>query len=77
MTLYAGTAADLYRSKDAGATWESASRGLTNSFVSALALHPKDPKILYAGTNSGVFKTIDGGRHWAAVRLIPDDHPAE
>jgi hypothetical protein len=51
---------------------------LTNSFVSVLALHPKDPKILYAGTNSGVFKTIDGGRHWSPVRLIPEDaHPAE
>src|SRR5262249_3052959 len=65
VTLSAGRAADLYRSRDSGATWESSSLGLTNSFVSALAVNPKNSRSLYAGTNCGVFKSTDGGRHWA------------
>jgi len=33
--------------------------------VSALALHPTNPRILYAGTDtSGVFKSVDGGATW-------------
>ncbi len=36
--------------------------GLTNTFVSSLAIDPATPTILYAGTNSGgVFKSTDGG----------------
>jgi photosystem II stability/assembly factor-like uncharacterized protein/phosphoribosyl-AMP cyclohydrolase len=36
--------------------------------VTALATHPGDPAVIYAGTKAaGVFKTTDGGATWAAV----------
>lgn len=30
----------------------------------ALAADPRDPDVLYAGTDGGVFKSVDGGRSW-------------
>src|SRR5207253_1366052 len=37
------------------------------SFVNALAINPITPSILYAGTNSGIFKSISNGSNWSAV----------
>ena len=39
---------------------------LSNQFISTLALHPTDPKILYIGGPDGIRKTIDGGKTWQA-----------
>ncbi len=42
--------------------------GLTGKTVFALAVHPTDGAILYAGTEQdGVYRTLDGGNHWTAV----------
>jgi len=57
--------ASLYRSDDGGTTWKA--MGLGHLGVSAVAIDPSDPSILYAGTEaSGVFKSTDGGATWAA-----------
>jgi hypothetical protein len=32
--------------------------------VSALAIDPQTPTTVYAGTESGVFRTTDGGSKW-------------
>ena len=37
--------------------------------VEALAIDPTTPATLYAGTRSGVFKSIDAGLHWAGLGL--------
>ena len=77
--LYASTLGDdtrpggVFKSADAGKTWNPANTGLTvppNSppdsqiRVDALALDPRSPDVLYAGTGLGVFKTSDGARTW-------------
>ncbi len=63
-TLYAGTRDQgVFRSADAGATWEPASRGLQQLDVRALAVDPRG--VVYAGTSSGaVFRSTDQGRIW-------------
>jgi len=59
--LYAGASgAGVFRSVDAGVNWSPFNDGLANFDVRVLALVPGDPKMLYAGTPSGVFKIIDG-----------------
>ena len=68
--------AGVYRSDDGGLTWEHRSNGLSNPDVRSLSVFPGNPDIAYAGTadalddtgeNGSVFKTTDGGRHWADV----------
>jgi len=41
--------------------------GLTNLGVSTLAINPRTPSILYAGTDIGVFRSMDNGDHWMAM----------
>ncbi|OLE39796.1 MAG: hypothetical protein AUG00_00715 [Candidatus Rokubacteria bacterium 13_1_20CM_2_70_7] len=55
-TLYAGG----YKSTDGGVTWSSIDHAL-------IAIDPRTPTTLYAGTLSGVDKSIDGGATWFAV----------
>jgi uncharacterized repeat protein (TIGR01451 family) len=72
-TVYAGTDRGVYKTTDAGTTWAQFNNGLTSSFGSpiqprALAIDPSNTSTLYAGaagTAAGVYKTTDGGAHWA------------
>jgi photosystem II stability/assembly factor-like uncharacterized protein len=57
--LYAGSFG-LNKSVDSGVTWGTT--GLGNLFPQVIAFHPQDSKIVYVGTNGGVFKTADAGR---------------
>ena len=45
--------------------WESLVAGLPeNVDVRAILVHPKDPKVIYAGTQDGPYRSTDGGDHW-------------
>lgn len=60
--------AHIYRSRDQGQTWEaidgSGEGALPDIPVSTLAVDPFDTNILYAGTDLGVFVSLDGGGSW-------------
>jgi len=77
--VYAGMARDgqgqfshinprgIFKSADAGATWDESTTGLTNRDVRALVIDPTNTNTLYAGTvGSGVFKTINGAAFWSS-----------
>ncbi len=66
-TLFAGTWSGIFKSTDAGLTWQAANTGLTDTIVYALAIDPRTPTTLYAGTMSGVFKSTDTGATWQAA----------
>jgi photosystem II stability/assembly factor-like uncharacterized protein len=56
------------RSDDGGATWVPADAGLPDlrGGIAALAVDPRDPDRVYAGTvGDGVWKSTDGGRSWS------------
>jgi photosystem II stability/assembly factor-like uncharacterized protein len=67
--LYVGTVGEgLFRSVDGGVTFVRACEGMfVECHVRALAVHPRDPRILYLGTEQGLFRSSDGADHWARV----------
>ena len=64
----------IYRSTDSGATWTgidgAGATGLPDVPVDTLLVDPDDSARLYAGTDLGVFASLDGGATWAH-----DDNP--
>jgi photosystem II stability/assembly factor-like uncharacterized protein len=56
----------VFRTRDMGRTWEDLSGGMMNP-VWDIKEDPDNPKVLYLGTEYGVFITIDGGGHWVKM----------
>ena len=91
-TIYAGTMSNynlgairqgLFKSEDGGATWSRSDAGLPGVRVSALAVDPVSPRIVYAGTISPtrygpgaiLYKSGNAGASWeetaaAAVETV-------
>jgi photosystem II stability/assembly factor-like uncharacterized protein len=76
--ILAGTlGSGIFRSSDQGATWLSVNSGLTDRVIWSLAIHQREVSfrapitryetVIYAGTNAGVFRSLDGGAEWRAV----------
>ena len=45
-------------------TWTAAAGGLPQVPVSAFVIDPQDSNALYAGTDIGVYQSLDGGANW-------------
>ena len=71
-TLYAGAwrlnkfGGGIWVSHDSGLTWTEL-QGMHGQSVRALTQAPSNPKILVAGTISGVYESKDAGAHWKEV----------
>jgi hypothetical protein len=59
---------NVYKSIDAGATWQAL--GLGGSSVSFVAVSPFTSGLVYANTQKGLFKSIDGGSNWSFIPSI-------
>ena len=58
----------VLRSEDRGRSWSSIAGNLPErGTVYCLVEDPVNPELLFAGTESGVFFTRDGGKRWAAL----------
>ena len=69
-TIFNGTdSAGIAAMSEGGSSWSPANSGLKNLQVQGLAVHPVDPKIVYAGTREGVFKSSDGGVSWSGFSI--------
>ena len=73
-TLYAGTGSSgagsgVFKSEDAGLTWQKASSGLPSEDVRALGFSQTDPATLYAATGhrGDVFASTDGAQSWTRL----------
>ncbi len=89
--IYAGTGEDdirndmipgdgIYKSSDAGKTWEYAGLRETHS-ISQIVVSPNNPNVVYASSmghvfvpdpNRGVFKSTDGGATWKKILFVDD-----
>lgn len=58
----------VMKSTDYGRTWTSITGDLPDgNSVHVLREHPRQPNLLFVGTEFGVFFTIDGGRRWTPL----------
>jgi photosystem II stability/assembly factor-like uncharacterized protein len=59
----------IYKTTDFGKTWKSVEGDLPpNRVARTLREDPKNPDLLYLGTEFGLFISIDGGNHWAELK---------
>lgn len=56
----------IFKSTDLGKTWTKLSGEPMQSYVHVIKEDPKSADILYAGTEWGLFITINGGKKWLA-----------
>jgi len=71
----------VYKSADAGKTWQYAGLRDTHS-TSGILVDPKDPNVVYVASmghvfapdpNRGVFKSTDGGKSWKKILFVNND----
>src|SRR3990172_3067729 len=84
--FYVGPASGgIFRTENAGTTFEPVFDDQEVSSIGDLAIAPSDPSILYVGTGepnnrqssswgNGVYKTTDGGRTWRHLGLSDTQH---
>lgn len=60
----------VIHSTDGGASWEMYNEGMGEYTVGMMARSENDPDYILAATNRGIFKTTDGGAHWASKLAI-------
>ncbi|MBI4778687.1 hypothetical protein HY792_07200 [Candidatus Desantisbacteria bacterium] len=60
-----------------GEYWEKRNQGLLNTCVHYLVMDPTNPDILYAGTEEGVYKSLDAGLTWMPCGGFGKIEPSE
>jgi photosystem II stability/assembly factor-like uncharacterized protein len=69
MRTYAMNETTLFRSDDAGQTWQASSQGLPAEGLASLALDPRQPDHLFVSTNDGaLYLSEDGASSWQLLR---------
>ncbi len=60
----------LLRTKNYGETWEMINTGIDPThFTRVVRADPQKPGMLYAGTESGMYISLDDGGHWQPLQL--------
>ncbi len=62
---------NVWVTTNAGSSWSGIGSGLPPGPVYSLVTHPQYPQILYAGSLTGVYTSIDGGQTWTASSQGP------
>jgi photosystem II stability/assembly factor-like uncharacterized protein len=85
-TFYFGAAGGgVWKTTDAGETWEPLMQHETAAAIGALAVAPSDARVLYAGTGQvaarydimagdGMYRSADGGSTWTHIGLDATRH---
>ncbi|HEY1977586.1 MAG TPA: hypothetical protein VGG89_13610 [Candidatus Baltobacteraceae bacterium] len=60
----------LYKTTDYGAHWTTMTNGLPpDQYVMVVRQDPREPRLLFAGTRSTVYVSLDGGAQWQPLTL--------
>ncbi len=75
--IYVSSSTDgLFKSPDKGTNWQSLNDGLksfeipSKNKISALAIDPVNPNIIYLGSTVGLLKSNNGAASWRAMKII-------
>ena len=60
-------AAYMWKSTDYGETWEDISANVPIGPVNVIREDPANPRVLYVGTDVGVYASVSGGEFWEAL----------
>jgi len=61
----------IYKTTDFGQTWAPIVGNLPNQSVNVVIEDPKNPNLLFAGVDFGLYVTIDGGKIWTEMKGMP------
>ena len=82
---FGGAGGGVWKSSDAGETWQGLMQHKGASAVGAIAVSLSNPNVIYVGTGQvalrydmlsgdGVYKSVDGGGSWKNVGLMDSHH---
>jgi photosystem II stability/assembly factor-like uncharacterized protein len=57
----------VFSSNDFGKTWRSITANLANECVNVVRDDPRNPNVLYVGTDLGVYASLDRGQAWVSL----------
>jgi uncharacterized repeat protein (TIGR01451 family) len=57
----------IFKSINSAGSWTASDSGLIAATVNDLKFHPSNSSFIYAATETGVYKTLDGGVSWTAL----------
>jgi photosystem II stability/assembly factor-like uncharacterized protein len=69
-TIYAADSSNpggVFKSTDAGVTWQAVGANQTGPFSLFIAVSPFTPGLVYLDAGQGLYKSIDGGNNWSPV----------
>jgi photosystem II stability/assembly factor-like uncharacterized protein len=80
-----GCGGGVWKTEDAGATWQNISDGFFGGSIGAVAVAPSDPNIIYVGGGEvtvrgnvshgyGMWKSYDAGKTWKQIGLDDSRH---
>ena len=61
----------VWKSENYGKTWDNISANIPLGPVNVIREDPSDEKILYVGTDTGVFTSTDRGKSWSVLGDLP------
>ena len=61
----------IWKTTDFGQTWTSIAGNLPQDAINVVRESPRNANVLFAGTDTGVFVTIDGGKAWTRLKGAP------
>jgi hypothetical protein len=58
----------VFKTTDGGESFSRITTGLPSRPINVVVQDPRNPRLLFAGTDGGLFATIDGGENWSPLR---------
>jgi uncharacterized protein (TIGR03437 family) len=66
----------VFKTTNSAQTWQGLANGLAGVLADSIAVDPENPQTVYLGLDEDLYKSADGGSHWAAIlQALPAGAP--